>query len=145
MNPLIDIHLHVTRQVTDEEYPSSEKTENVTCLGDKIKEYVHEIGYSNANLMTIFMEIMMKGKVIVDFQHYTERLELIRREEQEVVALETLGGIINQFITDLKSSSRQLASSKITQSIVVQARHFRHKTSVIQTKSFQERLRQLKK
>ena len=144
MNPLSDIHIHVTRQQTNNSFPFGEKIELKVNLADKIKEYVQEVGYSNANLMTIFMQLLTKGKVRVDFENYTERLELARHGAQEVIPFEALGGMVNQFIQDLKDTakSKNLSASKSTQSIIIQTRFIKDKTSVIKTKSHLPWLRQ---
>ena len=60
-------------------------------LSEKIDEYILKLGYSNAHVLVFLMQLLVKGKVSVDFRDYSERLELIDSSDEmnraEVAAL----------------------------------------------------------
>ncbi len=60
-------------------------------LSDKIDEYILKLGYSNAHVLVFLMQLLVEGKVSVDFRAYSERLELLDSSDEmnraEVAAL----------------------------------------------------------
>lgn len=60
-------------------------------LASKIDEYVLKLGYSNAHVLGVLVQLLTLGKVRVDFRDYSERLQLLDPEDKmsrpEAVAL----------------------------------------------------------
>ncbi len=51
-------------------------------LSDKIDEYVLKLGYSNAHVLGVLVQLLTLGKVRVDFRDYSERLQLTNLEDR---------------------------------------------------------------
>jgi hypothetical protein len=49
----------------------------IVPLADKIDEYVLKLGYSNAHVLGVLVQLLTLGKVRVDFRDYSERLQLV--------------------------------------------------------------------
>ncbi len=60
-------------------------------LASKIDEFVLKLGYSNAHVLGVLVQLLTNGKVRVDFRDYSERLQLLDPEDKmsrpEAVAL----------------------------------------------------------
>ena len=60
-------------------------------LSAKIDEFILKLGYSNAHVLGIVVQLLTSGKVRVDYRDYSERLQLVARgatmDRQEAVAL----------------------------------------------------------
>jgi hypothetical protein len=60
-------------------------------LASKIDEYVLKLGYSNAHVLGVLVQLLTLGKVRVDFRDYSERLQLLDPDDKmtrpEAVAL----------------------------------------------------------
>jgi hypothetical protein len=55
-----------------------EKCSPTTCvLADKIEELVLKVGYSNAQALSVIIQLLTDGKVRVDFRDYSQRLQVI--------------------------------------------------------------------
>ena len=56
----------------------SEKCSPNTCsLADKIEELVLKIGYSNAQALSVIIQLLTDGKVKVEFRDYSQRLQVL--------------------------------------------------------------------
>ena len=87
-------------------------------LSTKIDEYILKLGYSNAHVLGILVQLLTNGKVRVDFRDYAERLSLITTGD-----LMTRGDAVELFDDHLKTMNSQSAAggdSNVTQKIVVQ-------------------------
>jgi hypothetical protein len=90
----------------------------IVPLADKIDEYVLKLGYSNAHVLGVLVQLLTLGKVRVDFRDYSERLQLLnlndRMARTEAVEL---------FDRHMLAMSRkeEPVSLMATQKIVVQA------------------------
>ncbi len=51
-------------------------------LSDKIDEFVLKLGYSNAHVLGVLVQLLTLGKVRVDFRDYSERLQLVSLEDR---------------------------------------------------------------
>jgi hypothetical protein len=49
----------------------------IVPVADKIDEYVLKLGYSNAHVLGVLVQLLTLGKVRVDFRDYSERLQLV--------------------------------------------------------------------
>jgi hypothetical protein len=87
-------------------------------LSTKIDEYILKLGYSNAHVLGILVQLLTNGKVRVDFRDYAERLSLITANDRM-----TRGDAVELFDEHLKtmnSHSGAAGESNVTQKIVVQ-------------------------
>jgi hypothetical protein len=46
-------------------------------LADKIEELVLKVGYSNAQALSVIIQLLTDGKVRVDFRDYSQRLQVL--------------------------------------------------------------------
>jgi len=51
-------------------------------LSSKIDEYVLKLGYSNAHVLGVLVQLLTLGKVRVDFRDYSERLQLLNPDDK---------------------------------------------------------------
>jgi hypothetical protein len=59
-----------------------EKTAPTSCsLADKIEELVLKIGYSNAQALSVVIQLLTVGKIRVDFRDYSQRLQLASKSD----------------------------------------------------------------
>jgi hypothetical protein len=112
-----EIRLRQTRIDLETSQPHQDE---VLSLADKIEEYALRLGFSNAYTAGILSQLLVSGKVRVDFRDHSERLELLRKEDSmqktEAVAL------IEQVITQLRKARGHATvdDSDDTQRILVQ-------------------------
>ena len=60
----------------------SEKSAESTCsLADKIEELVLKIGYTNAQALSVVIQLLTDGKIRVDFRDYSQRLQLASKSD----------------------------------------------------------------
>jgi len=87
-------------------------------LSTKINEYILKLGYSNAHVLGILVQLLTNGKVRVDFRDYAERLSLSpdndRMTRGEAVEL------FDEHLKTMNSESGTTGESNVTQKIVVQ-------------------------
>ena len=87
-------------------------------LSTKIDEYILKLGYSNAHVLGILVQLLTNGKVRVDFRDYAERLSLFTENDRM-----TRGEAVELFDEHLKTMNSQSGTagkSHVTQKIVVQ-------------------------
>jgi hypothetical protein len=86
-------------------------------LASKIDEYVLKLGYSNAHVLGVLVQLLTLGKVRVDFRDYSERLQLLDPEDKmsrpEAVAL------FDDHMNALRGDD-DASSLNLTQKIVIQ-------------------------
>ena len=86
-------------------------------LASKIDEYVLKLGYSNAHVLGVLVQLLTLGKVRVDFRDYSERLQLLDPEDKmsrpEAVAL------FDDHMSALRGDD-DASSLNLTQKIVIQ-------------------------
>ena len=96
---------------------ASEKTATTLCsLADKIEELVLKVGYSNAQAMSVIMQILTVGKVRVDFRDYSQRLAL--RSSSDLTGRTEAMEVFDSHLALLKSND--LSSEGFTQKIMFQ-------------------------
>lgn len=95
--------------------PDGERT---ISLADKIDEYVLRLGYTNAHVLSILIQLLAQGKIKVEFRNYIERLELIDPNDRmpRTVAV----AIIESHIHQLDTKTEKEDSLNVTQRIVIQ-------------------------
>lgn len=73
--PATAIFVQETRTLLHTGLP--EKPAPAVCtIADKIEELVLKVGYSNAQALSVILQILTNGKVRVDYRDYSQRLEL---------------------------------------------------------------------
>ena len=61
---------------------ATEKSAGSSCsLADKIEELLLKIGYSNAQALSVVIQLLTVGKVRVDFRDYSQRLQLASKSD----------------------------------------------------------------
>jgi hypothetical protein len=87
-------------------------------LASKIDEFVLKLGYSNAHVLGVLVQLLTLGKVRVDFRDYSERLQLLNPDDKmsrpEAVAL------FDDHMKSLRGDD-ELSNLNMTQKIVIQA------------------------
>jgi hypothetical protein len=87
-------------------------------LASKIDEFVLKLGYSNAHVLGVLVQLLTLGKVRVDFRDYSERLQLLNSDDKmsrpEAVAL------FDDHMKSLREDD-ELSNLNMTQKIVIQA------------------------
>ncbi len=87
-------------------------------LASKIDEFVLKLGYSNAHVLGVLVQLLTLGKVRVDFRDYSERLQLLNPDDKmsrpEAVAL------FDDHMIALRGDD-ELSNLNMTQKIVIQA------------------------
>lgn len=76
----------IRREIEDGLQLGGESSENL-FLNQKIDEYLLRMGFSNADVQGITVELLTKGKVRVDFRDYNERLVLVDPANRMPVSL----------------------------------------------------------
>lgn len=92
--------------------------EREVTLMEKLEEYVMRIGYSNAYVLSILVQLLVHGKVKVDFRNYSERLQLLDLTDRinRPQALK----LIDFLIEELQGSQQQEKNDMtVTQRIII--------------------------
>lgn len=87
-------------------------------LAEKINEYVLKLGYSNAHVLGVLVQLLTGGKVRVDFRDYTERLQLVDTEDMMTRA--DAVALFDEHMQTLNKSGGGDDGINVTQKIVVQ-------------------------
>lgn len=91
----------------------------VFFLSEKIDQYLIKLGYSNAHVLGIVVNLLTVGKVRVEFRHYIERLELLNANDKATrgVAVD----IFDRYLLEKKGKNNQDQMLEFTGKIVVQS------------------------
>ena len=73
--PATAIFVKETRTLLHTGLPEKPAPE-VCTIADKIEELVLKVGYSNAQALSVILQILTNGKVRVDYRDYSQRIEL---------------------------------------------------------------------
>lgn len=98
---------HVTNQVE-------------TTLSQKLSDFLIRLGYDSSHILGITVQLMTNGKVQVDFQNSTERIELIHTSDRTSSA-EGIS-MFDDFLISMKTANEIEAKGK-TMRIIIQPRH----------------------
>lgn len=88
-------------------------------LSEKIDQYLIKLGYSNAHVLGIVVNLLTVGKVRVEFRHYIERLELV--DPAEKTSRGAAVDIFDRYLLEKKGRNNQEQILEFTGKIVVQA------------------------
>jgi hypothetical protein len=95
------------------------RTDEVVLLDEKLKEYLVKMGSMSAHVFNVVVQLLIHGKVRLDFQTYLERLELVDPKDKltKVQAI----ALVDDFIAIHRGEDKEFLS---TQQIVI--RHPKH-------------------
>lgn len=89
-------------------------------LAYKIDEYILKLGYSNAHVLSVTIQLLTRGKVRVDFRDYSERLTVL--PSAGLMTPTQAAAVFDEHINRNRSRNEDDSSSlNTTQKIVVQA------------------------
>ena len=96
----------------------TEKSAESSCsLADKIEELVLKIGYSNAQALSVVIQLLTVGKVRVDFRDYSQRLQLA--SISDITTRADAAEIFDTHLTQMKVEPQ--SNSGFTQKITFQS------------------------
>ena len=99
--------------------PADAVTREEMSLAKKIEEYQILLGNNTAHISAVVVQLLTLGKVRLDFREYTERLNLVNKEDMmnrgDAVPL------VESFLQSLKSGDTSAAGVDYTQKIIIQA------------------------
>lgn len=111
--------IHIRESRTNIELGVSTRDgEREFSLAEKLEEYVLRLGYSNAHVLSILVQLLTQGKIKVEFRTYIERLELINMEDR--VSRAQAVALIDTHINELQGKNRQDDTMNVTQRIIIQ-------------------------
>jgi hypothetical protein len=115
--------ISVTQKTLSHQPGLPEEAGEVSPLSDKIDQYLVKLGYSNAHVLGIVVNLLTVGKVRVEFRHYSERLELLDPADKMTrgVAVD----IFDRYITEKRGRNEQNQMMEFTGKIIVQPRDTR--------------------
>lgn len=102
--------LHLAQSVSEKSAPT------LCTLADKIEELVLKVGYSNAQAMSVILQILTTGKVRVDFRDYSQRLAL--RSASDIMSRTEAIEVFDSHLALLKSTD--FSTDGFTQKIMFQ-------------------------
>jgi len=76
-----DIRLKQTQSSTTSIGVTTDLNATEMLLSEKIDEYIFRLGYSNTHTLGIVIQLLVTGKVRVDFRDHYERLQLARKSD----------------------------------------------------------------
>jgi hypothetical protein len=89
----------------------------IVPLSDKLDDYLIGLGYTSGHVMGIIAQLFTEGKVRVDFRNYTERLELM--DKQDKLNAVQSAALLNDYIVEL-SKGRSILGPKNTQKMTLE-------------------------
>ena len=96
---------------------STDKSKPTYCtLADKIEELVLKVGYSNAQALTVIIQILTVGKVRIDFRDYNQRLQL--RFPTDIMNSSDAMEVFDTHLAHLRTTD--LSADSFTQRIMIQ-------------------------
>lgn len=76
-----EIRLKQSQSSTNANGVSTDLNEKEMFLSEKIDEYIFRLGYSNTHTLGIVVQLLVTGKVRVDFRDHYERLQLSKKAD----------------------------------------------------------------
>jgi hypothetical protein len=94
--------------------------EEVFTLEKIIDEYLLEIGYSNAQILGIVMNLLTVGKVRVEFRDYTDRIHLLH--PKDIITSPQAADLFESYVKAKKMKEKVQALQELTGKIIIQPR-----------------------
>ena len=76
-----EIRLKQSQSSTKANGASTDMDEKEMLLSEKIDEYLFRLGYSSTHTLGIVVQLLVTGKVRVDFREHYERLQLVKKKD----------------------------------------------------------------
>ncbi|MEM9446067.1 MAG: hypothetical protein AAGA18_12035 [Verrucomicrobiota bacterium] len=117
-----ELILHESRFLLDATSVTKDSVRQVS-LAQKLEEYILRIGYSNTHVMGIVIQLMTRGKLMIEFRKYRERLELM--DNSDIISRAQAVTLFDDSIANLNKkdpSIRVESDHNLTQRIVIQPR-----------------------
>lgn len=116
------IRILITNRATNDGLLSEIKTVAEVPLNVKLNDYIVRLGYSSTNLAGFVIELFTKGKVCLDFEYFTERIELI--DAADMLSGSQAMALLADFIAETERAKidpdpDKPKSNFITQNIVI--------------------------
>jgi hypothetical protein len=96
---------------------TEKSAESFCSLADKIEELVLKIGYSNAQALSVVIQLLTVGKIRVDFRDYSQRLQLASKSD--ITTRADAAEIFDMHLTQMKVEPQ--SNSGFTQKITFQS------------------------
>jgi hypothetical protein len=111
------ITLEETRTLINAEMRDA--VEPTACtVAEKIEEFVLKLGYSNAQALSVIVQMLTRGKVRVDFRDYSQRLQLA--SQSDIMSRSEAVGIFDAYLAELENRDDS-GAMEFTQKIMIQA------------------------
>lgn len=94
--------------------------EEIFTLEKIIDEYLLEIGYSNAQILGIVMNLLTVGKVRVEFRDYTDRIHLLH--PKDIITSPQAADLFESYVKAKKMKEKVQALQELTGKIIIQPR-----------------------
>lgn len=121
-SPMKSLHTIVIKQTREYRSAKVDSTAGDTFLplAQKVEEYVGRLGYSNAQTLGVVVQLLTVGKILLDFNDYTERLQP-NHQEDLMKRAEALAAV-EQHLSQIEPRTDSLSDDPYTQKIIVQSR-----------------------
>ncbi len=111
------ICLEETRALASSEM--REVVEPKACtVAEKIEEFVLKLGYSNAQALSVIVQLLTRGKVRVDFRDYSQRLQLV--SQTDIMPRAEAVALFDAYLAEIENRDDSSAM-EFTQKIMIQA------------------------
>jgi hypothetical protein len=87
-------------------------------LAEKIEEFVLKLGYSNAQALSVIVQLLTRGKVRVDFRDYSQRLQLV--SQSDIMPRAEAVAVFDAYLAEVEGRDDS-ATMEFTQKIMIQA------------------------
>ncbi len=115
--------ISVTQKTLRHQSGLPEEGGEVCPLSEKIDQYLVKLGYSNAHVLGIVVNLLTVGKVRVEFRHYSERLELA--DPLEKMTRGAAVDLFDRYLLEKRGRNEASQVMEFTGKIVVQPRDTR--------------------
>ena len=96
-----------------------EVVEPTACtVAEKIEEFVLKLGYSNAQALSVIVQLLTRGKVRVDFRDYSQRLQLV--SQSDIMPRAEAVALFDAYLAEIENRDDSSAM-EFTQKIMIQA------------------------
>lgn len=96
-----------------------EVVEPMACtVAEKIEEFVLKLGYSNAQALSVIVQLLTRGKVRVDFRDYSQRLQLV--SQTDIMPRAEAVALFDAYLAEIENRDDSSAM-EFTQKIMIQA------------------------
>lgn len=112
--------IYLGRQILTGDAKGSSDPEAVLTLDVLIEEYLVKIGYSNAHVLGIIMNLLTVGKVRVEFRSHIDRVRLLHPED--ILSPGEAGELFDLYLKEKQMKEKAQGSLDLTGKIVIQSR-----------------------